>query len=84
MVWVDDTVFATKTPPHPACAGLDGGCPVCVRTARTARRSQHYWHRLALALDLGLSGEKRQEPSQRITYTGIVVDTFRHTLSIPP
>ena len=86
VVWVDDTVFATKTPPHPPCAGLDGGCPVCARTTRTARRSQHYWHRLAHALGLGLSDEKRQEPSQSITYTGImiVVDSFRHTLSIPP
>jgi hypothetical protein len=60
---------------------------VCARTARSARRSQHYWHRLrrlAHALGLGLSDEKRQEPSQRITYTGIVVDSFCHTLSIPP
>ncbi len=77
VVWVDDTVFATKTPPQPPCEGLDGGCLVCAR-------SQHYWHRLAHALGLGLSDEKRQEPSQRITYTGIVVDSFRHTLSIPP
>ena len=68
------------------CAGLDGGCSVCARSARSARRSQSYWHRLARALGLGpgLSDEKRQEPSQRITYTGIVVDSFRHTLSIPP
>ena len=84
VVWVDDTVFVTKTPSHPPCAGLDGGCSVCARSARSARRSQSYWHRLARALGLGLSDEKRQEPSQRITYTGIVVDSFRHTLSIPP
>ena len=84
VVWVDDTVFVTKTPPHPPCEGLAGGCPVCTRSARSARRSQSYWHRLARALGLGLSDEKRQEPSQRITYTGIVVNSFRHTLSIPP
>jgi hypothetical protein len=62
VVLVGDTVFATKTPPHPACAGLDGGCPVCARTARTALRSQHYWHRLALALGLGLSDGRRLWP----------------------
>ena len=83
-VWVDDTVFATKTPPHPVCAGLTGACPVCCRSARAARRSQVGWHRLAAELALGLSDEKRQTPSQRVTYTGMVVDTFHRTLSMPP
>ena len=83
-IWVDDTVFVTKTPPHPPCAGLTGGCPVCGRTARGAQRSQAGWHRLAHDLGLGLSDEKRQLPSQRVTYTGMVVDTFRRTISIPP
>ena len=83
-VWVDDTVFATKTPPHGPCAGLTGGCPVCGRTARAARRSQLGWHRLAHDLGLGLSDDKRQLPSQRVTYTGMVVDTYRRTISIPP
>ena len=32
---------------------------------------------------MGLSDEKRQTPSQRVAYTGIVVDTFLHTLCIP-
>ena len=84
VVWVDDTVFVTKTPPHPPCAGLVGGCPVCSRTGRAARRSQSWWHRLADELGLGLSDDKRQTPSQRVTYTGMVVDTFRRTISIPP
>ena len=69
VVWVDDTVFVTKTPPHPPCAGLVGGCPVCSRTGRAARRSQSWWHRLA---------------EERVTYTGMVVDTFGRTISIPP
>ena len=83
-IWVDDAVYVTKTPPHPACAGLDAGCPVCARSARASRRSQSAWHRLAAELGLGLSDEKRQPPSQRVTYTGMVVDTFRRTISIPP
>jgi hypothetical protein len=83
-VWVDDTVFVTKTPPHPPCAGLTGACPVCSRTSRAARRSQVWWHRLADELGLGLSADKRQTPSQRVTYTGMVVDTFLRTLSMPP
>ena len=84
VVWVDDTVYITKTPPHPSCAGLLGGCPICRRTTRTASRSQHYWHNLAAALGLGLSDDKRQLPSQRVVYTGMVVDSYRGTISIPP
>ena len=83
-VWVDDAVYASKTPPHPPCVGLVGGCPVCSRTARASRRAQSYWHRLADELGLGLSDDKRQKPSQRVTYTGMVVDTFHRTISIPP
>jgi hypothetical protein len=83
-VWVDDTVFVTKTPLHGLCSGLTGGCPVCVRSARASRRSQLGWHRLADELGLGLSDDKRQLPSQRVTYTGMVVDTYRRTISIPP
>ena len=83
-VWVDDTVFVTKTVPHPPCAGLGGGCPVCRASARRAARSQTGWHRLAERLGLGLSDDKRQLPSQRVVYTGLVVDTFLRTLSMPP
>jgi hypothetical protein len=83
-VWVDDTIFVNKTPPHPTCLGLDGGCAVCARSARASRRSQSYWHRLAAALGLGLSDDKRQTSTQRATYTGIVADTFHGTVSIPP
>ena len=83
-VWVDDAVYVTKTAPHPPCAGLLGGCPICHGFARQARRSQHGWHRLADELGLGLSADKRQLPSQRVSYTGMVVDTFHRTLSIPP
>jgi hypothetical protein len=81
---VDDTVFVTKTPPHPDCACLRGGCPACTRSAASAHRSQHYWHHLAQRLGLGLSDDKRQLPSQRVVYTGMVVDSFLGTISIPP
>jgi hypothetical protein len=84
-VWVDDAVYATKTAPHPPCLGLAGG-----RAARSARflaakpdalsTTGTAW-RLSLAL---ASDDKRQLPSQRVTYTGMVVDTFHHTLSITP
>ena len=83
-VWVDDTVFVTKTAPHPPCAGLSGGCPECTKSAQRASQSQTAWHGLADRLGLGLSDEKRQTPSQRVVYTGLVVDTFRRTLSMPP
>lgn len=63
VVWVDDTVFTTTTPPHPPCAGLVGGCLVCSRAARGAQRSQAWWHQLAVELGLGLSTEKRPPSS---------------------
>ena len=76
QVRVDDAVYFTKTPPHLPCAGLYGGCPVCIRFARAALRSQHGWHRLAAELSLGLSDDRRQLPSQRVAYynCSMVVD----------
>jgi hypothetical protein len=81
------TPFTSPRPPtHPPCPGLRGGCPICSRAVRTACRSQHYWHRLTAALGLCLSDDKRQLPSQRVTYTGMVVDSFLGAIqvSIPP
>jgi hypothetical protein len=75
-VWVDDTVFVTKTTPHGSYAGLAGGRGVCVEAARRATASQRSWHRLAARLGLGLNDDERQTPSQRIVYTGRVVDSL--------
>jgi hypothetical protein len=83
VVWVDDIVYITKTPPHPLCKGLRGGCPICFRAARTACQSQHFWHNLAAALGLDLSDDKRRLQSQRVIYTGMVVDSFLGNISIP-
>jgi hypothetical protein len=84
--WVDDTVFVTKTARHGPCSGLAGGCQcdVSAESARRAEPSQHLWHRLAARLGLDLSDDKRQTPSQRVLYTGLAVDTFLRTLSMPP
>ncbi len=84
VVWVDDPVFVHrgKTPTLPPCAGLEAGCQMCTAAASSARRSQSGWHRLAKALGLGPSDDKRQDPSQRVTFTGMVVDTFLRTLSL--
>jgi hypothetical protein len=84
VVWVDDTVFVTKTPQQSSCAGLSSGCPVCALASRSSKRLQLHCHRLAAALGLGLRDDKRQYPSQRVVYTGIVVNTFCGTVSIPP
>ena len=80
---MDDTAFVTKTDKHPKCASLVGGCLVCKAAQRRAARNQGYWHRLAARLGLGLSADKRQLPTQRAVYTGLVVDTFLKTRSIP-
>ncbi len=50
----------------------------------TATRTQRYWHDLAADLGFGLSEAKRQLPSQRVVYTGMTVDSFLGTISIPP
>jgi hypothetical protein len=49
-----------------------------------AKASQRYWHKLAADLGLGLSDDKRQLPSQRVVYTGMTVDSFLGTISVPP
>ncbi len=82
-VWVDDAVYITKTPPHPPCPGLAAACPTCAKSARSATRSQAGWHRLSAELGHGLSTEKRQTPSQRVTYTGMTIDTLHRTISVP-
>ena len=48
-----------------------------------AKVSQRYWHQLAAELGLGLSDDKRQLPSQRVVYTGMTVDSFLGTISVP-
>ena len=84
-VWVDDTIFVTKTLAHATCAGLVtfGGCPVCLHYRAMAACSRSYWLFLAGKLGLGLSDDKRQRASQRVTYTGLTQDTFLSTISIP-
>jgi hypothetical protein len=56
-VWVDEAVNVAKTVPNPPCLGSLGGCPVSSHFFRQAKRSEHYWHRLAAELGLGLSSE---------------------------
>ena len=73
-----------RRPTRPQAAWASSGAAVCSRTGRAARGSQAWWHRLADELGLGLSNDKRQLPSQRVTYTGMVVATFHRTISIPP
>ena len=80
---MDDTAFVTKTDKHPKCAGLDGGCLVCKAAQRSTASNQGHWHCLAARLGLCLRADKRQLPTQRAAYTGLVVDTFLKTLSIP-
>ncbi len=57
--------------------------PVCLSSASSSTRSQNYWIFLAGKLGLGLSDDKRQLPSQCVTFTGLTLDTFLRSLSIP-
>ena len=74
--WVDDLHFSLSTPPHPPCAGFEGGCPVCVEYYGYAVAAERLWKEKARKLNLPLSG-KGHSVAQRGPYTGVLIDTFR-------
>ena len=71
-LWVDDTIMVSKSIPHGRCSGLIGNCPDCLLHLKRATASQSYWHTLADDLGLTLNSRKRQNPSQQVTFTGLI------------
>ena len=82
-LWVDDLLTAQNIYYHGRCGGLVGGCPICATLLSHFTESQHYMRNLAAQLGFSLHAKKRQEPSQRATYTGIIIDTVAFRLFIP-
>lgn len=82
-LWVDDLFLAQNVNPHGACGGLLAGCSICVAAKQAFAKTQSYWHQLACDLGITLSLSKRQEISQRVQYTGIVLDSIQGRFYIP-
>jgi protein-arginine kinase activator protein McsA len=80
---VDDLILARNVPPHGTCGGLTSGCPVCSAALAEFEYLRRYWHCLAEQLGISLSAVKRQDPSQSIEYTGVIIDTIAGRLYIP-
>ncbi len=82
-LWVDDTIMVSKSTPHISCLGIVGKCKHCLAHLKTAKASQLYWHTLADDLGLTLNSHKHQDPSQRVTFTGLIIDTIQMLFLIP-
>jgi hypothetical protein len=82
-LWVDDTIMVSKSVPHGRCPGLIGNCRRCHEHLKRAKASQVFWHKLADDLGLSLNSNKRQDPSQRVTFTGLIIDTIQMIFQIP-
>ena len=74
---MDDVVLTRPVPLHAACAGLEGGCPVCHSELIRFQQGVTYWYWLNEELGLQLAKEKRQLPGQVVNFVGLRADTVR-------
>ena len=74
--WVDDLHFSMRTPPHPPCAGFEGGCPTCAAAYAKACSAEQIWLAKARVLNLPLSDGKGHSVHQGGPFTGVFIDTF--------
>ena len=81
--WVDDTVLICKGIPHARCLGIVGGCPLCSERLTVALERQEYWLWLCNELGWELALDKRQNPTQVFTYSGLIFDLVRGLLLVP-
>ena len=77
VVWVDDFVFWIVVAYHAFCAGLAGGCPICLSFLPHAERLAADWKQLCRILAIPLCEDKYQGPSQLPGYAGFDFDTLR-------
>ena len=75
FLYVDDLLSAQNIYSHGPCQGAAGGCPVCSRWLAHFAENHRDLEERAAELGLPLNHKKRQAPSQRVTYTGITIDT---------
>ena len=77
VVWVDDFTFYRLVPWHPPCAGLAGGCSVCLSSLAQAEALDEWWMDLCDQLGVSLNVAKHQLCAQSVEYSGLLFDTFR-------
>ena len=82
VAWVDDFAFYRWVRPHPPCAGLAGGCPVCQVGLTEAEALDVFWMELCESLGVPLNLIKRQRCGQSVEYAGFVFDTLRGLMLI--
>ncbi len=59
-VWMDDFVFDHLVAWHDTCAGLSGGCPVCLLALVDAEANDAWWTDLCEMLGVPLNMSKHQ------------------------
>ena len=84
VVWVDDFTFYRQVPPHPACGGLQGGCPVCRGSLAEAEQLDEWWMDLCSQLGVSLNLVKHQRCAQTVEYAGFLFDTLRGRMLVLP
>jgi hypothetical protein len=84
VVWVDDFAFWVVVLAHALCAGLEGGCPICLEHLPHAERLDAEWKALCARLGVPLSADKHQPSSQKPDYAGFVFDTVRGVVLCQP
>ena len=82
--WVDDLHFSMRTPPHPPCLGLVGGCAVCTATHCRAVAAETLWHAKAKVLNLPRAPGKGHSAAQGGAFTGVHIDTYLGRYSMLP
>ena len=80
---VDDIAYVVKVTLHAVCGGLVAGCVICILVRSRAYEAQEHVRHYSDLLHLELTDKKRQLPSQRIHYTGIIVDTIAGRMFCP-
>ena len=73
--YVDDMIFALLAAWHGVCAGLHGGCALCLENLGKARAHETWIDMVMADLHLNCS-TKRGVPGQRDAFMGVIIDTF--------
>jgi hypothetical protein len=86
VVWVHDFAFWIVVLAHALCAGLEGGCPICLRVKHLphVERLDAEWQAFCARLGVPLSADKHQPSSQKPDYAGFVFDTVRGVVLCQP
>ena len=83
VAWCDDTVYVVKNERHGTCGGEASLCATCLFAKTEGTAAQAFVREESRILHLKLADDKRQVVSQRVTYTGVIIDTIAGRLFCP-